>query len=253
MYFLNTKNDGGGRWLRWSFENGHTAVNLEIYPFRREFAIEVDFRADCDRTILFTLKLPFLFSAYLSFDTRFGYSMWWSQKFLRLDSDRRYDGRGFGIRWCSPDGDAHNPLGTIDIKLGRHLNCWKSSDPRWMDIVINPNKWVFGKRSYTSNTIGEDIRWVVIPGGYSYDEKSYLCKCVMTEDVWSFQRFKKPLKLTRTEVSCEEGVPHPGKGTCEYNCGEDRLFSSNMCCDNFDEAFDEFKNAVLDMRKRYPL
>lgn len=253
MYFLNIKNDEGGRRFRWSFEEGRNAIELTYYPFKRQFGIELDLQADREDTVLFILKIPFLFSIYLSFDLWFGYSEWWSKNILRLEEDRRYDGRSFGIRWIDTDDAAHEPLGTIRISLGHCLNYTKSSDPKWMDTWLNLNKWIFGKVSFQSTPIKDDSRQVLIPAGYKYDAKSYLCKCVMTEDVWSVPRFRKPLKLLRTEVSCEEGVPHPGKGTCDYNQEEGRLYSTSMCCDNFDKAFEEFKNTVIDMRKRYPL
>ena len=59
--------------------------------------------------------------------------------------------------------------------------------------------------------------------------------------------------MLRSEVSSEEGIPHPGKGTCDYNCGESALYSSTSPESNPDLAFEKFKNDAIWYRKNYPL
>ena len=57
-----------------------------------------------------------------------------------------------------------------------------------------------------------------------------------------------------TSVEAVDGVPHPGKGTASYNCGEDRLWSIGIPGHVGPEAAaDEFCRVVLRCRERWPL
>ena len=99
-----------------------------------------------------------------------------------------------------------------------------------------------------------EYRELLIPAyKEEYPEKKYNCKCTLRERIWTFQRFKKPYKMLGTEIECEEGIPHPGKGTCDYNCQDGTLYSQSSPVDNIDEALEHFKEQAIWYRKHYPL
>ena len=227
-------------------------VSWEFYPFKREFGISLDLNADSERTISFMLKIPFLFALYVTFDRKFGYSNWW-RKLLRLDEDRKYDGRRFGITWNKSDFP-ETRSGTWRLSLGEYENCWNSTDPKWLSMSFTPSELIYGKIKYSDDNIIEVVeRDITIPEGHGYPEKTYKCKCKIFESKWEFQRFKKPYTMLRSEVSSEEGIPHPGKGTCDYNCGEDHFSSITSPESNIDFAFEKFRNQAIWYRKHYPL
>lgn len=48
-----------------------------------------------------------------------------------------------------------------------------------------------------------------------------------------------------------EQIPVPGKGTSEYNCGEDAVFGFTCPADSLADATFRLANSVLETRKRY--
>jgi len=225
-------------------------VRIEFYPGRRELGCTLSMRAQGESTISLMLKIPFLFSLYVTWDTMWGYSTKWS-KFLCLDDDRRYDGREFGFSWYGADGCISG--GSINFYLGSHLNGWSSKDPKWLRTHIYPQEILCGKDTVKMEDLETTEHSVTIPGNSTYPEKTYTVKCKEFRTTWTWPRFKKPLIINRFEVECEEGVPHPGKGTCDYNCDESRLYSQCAPADSREHAVQKFIDSCAWYRKNYPM
>ena len=243
--------DGVRYWVYKTGAGYYQLFRIEFYPFRREFGIELNLNANSEDTIAFMLKIPFLFAFYLTLDRKFGYSNWW-RKFLRLDESRKYDGRVFGITWYN-DSEPSLRSGTLYFHLGNYENDWNATDPKWLSFSITPSELLYGNVKYSENILKTEFRDLLIPAYNEYPEKTYKCKCILSERIWTFKRFKKPYKIIGTEIECEEGIPHPGKGTCDYNCQDGALHSITSPIDNIDEALEKFKEQAIWYRKNYPL
>ena len=98
-------------------------------------------------------------------------------------------------------------------------------------------------------------RKITVPAGHGYDEKEYDIKIERVICKFGMKRWFKNTAY-RYEVKCDEGVPHPGKGTCAHNCGEDAIYSLTFGAGSiecFDDAAEKFVADALETRKRYPL
>lgn len=230
-------------------------ICIEFYP-RTDYdmpGILLTASADCEKTVGFNINIPFLFSLYVKADLGMvGYSIWW-RKLLRLDEERKYDGRKWGIRYIK-DGDCID-AGYLDISLGRYDNHWKSSDPKWLSISIHPRVVLCGRTSYTEEDKGITEHKVLIKGSRGYSDKEYMLSCKEYISKWIWKRFKKPYLLKRYTVECvdKNGVPHPGKGTASYNCEESALHSQTSAANSREEAIQKFVDSVNWYRANYPL
>lgn len=230
-------------------------VGIEFYPWT-----DIDMpgfnvygKANDEHTIGFSVNVPFLFSLYVHADlAKWGYSNTW-RKILRLDEDRKYDGREWGIKYIK-DSDCIDG-GYLNIKLGRYDNCWKSSDPKWLSTSIHPRVVLCGRAAYSEQDNGTTQHTVTIKGNKEYADKEYVLNCKEFISTWTWKRFKKPYSLKRYDVSTQDkdGVPHPGKGTTGYNCGESALQSQTSPANSREEAVAKFVESVYWYRKNYPL
>lgn len=123
----------------------------------------------------------------------------------------------------------------------------KSSDPWWMDWSFNIPDFFLGKSKYTTETLEE--RDVKIP----MPEKEYDAKVKIFKSTWKRSRWFIPREAVRASVEMEEPIPHPGKGTCGYNCGEDALYGGTFCVTNVADAICEVIKSVTKYRLTYPL
>jgi hypothetical protein len=90
-------------------------IGIEFYPWTDNGLPGISFglRANDERTIHGSIKIPFLLALYVHIDAgMLGYKPWW-RKLLRLSEDRKYDGRNWGIRW-SPSYDYDEDGNEID-------------------------------------------------------------------------------------------------------------------------------------------
>lgn len=255
MKFRCQKESKGG-WRSWWYPFGYDknrfCVHNEFYPFTdsKMPGIKLELEADCERTISFSIRIPFLFSWWFSIDAMWGYSDWW-RNFLRLDDERKYDGRQWGISWYNGDGCMSG--GSLDLYLGSHTNMWKSSDPKWYRFSIYPQEVLFGKWKAESKDGEITKHKISVSESKNFPASEHEVECKEFITTWTWPRFRKPFILTRYEVSCKEGVPHPGKGTAAYNCEDTCLYSSTTPSKSREEAVDKFKESAEYYRKHYPL
>jgi len=125
---------------------------------------------------------------------------------------------------------------------------WSSRGPWWHHFSVNlhPMDLLFGKVKYSE---GDTIHDSVVD--FPMPEKSYRGRVQIQANEWKRRRWPFPKVIIRAHVDMEEPIPHPGKGTCSYNCGDDALHGLCAPCRTVEEAIGLVVGSVLDSRKRY--
>lgn len=136
--------------------------------------------------------------------------------------------------------------GALWIDLWTDNNGW-SRDMPWYAKCKNfdPADFFLGRRKYEERTL--DGRNALI----SMPEADYPVTIRLFEGIWKRPRWPWPLRIIRAEVKIEGGVPIPGKGESEWDCGEDAIFSSTFACGTFSEAVAQFTQGILSTRGKY--
>jgi len=230
-------------------------IGIEFYPWTDAGlpGFSFNLKANPEHTMGASIRIPFLLALYVHVDAgMMGYKPWW-RNLLRLDEDRKYDGRNWGIRWSPSFGCIDG--GSIDVNLGSYDSHWSSKDPKWLSMHFYPRTILCGKTNYAEQDNGTTQHTVAIKGNRDYADKEYVLNCKEFISTWTWKRFKKPYSLKRYEVFCEDekGVPHPGKGTACYNCDESALCSQTSPANSREEAIEKFIESVNLYRKNYPL
>lgn len=120
---------------------------------------------------------------------------------------------------------------------------WSSDIPKWKDGSINILDLLFGKQKYSTETISE--KEIEVP----MLEKNYKAKIKMFESTWKRPRWFAE-KLLRAEIDMIEPIPEPGKGTCDYNCGDDATFGITVPAKTPEEAVGKLVESVLESRMK---
>lgn len=230
---------------------GTRTITNELYLFPDSWGggVNLELSGDCEGTISFHIRIPKLFSWYFSADCNFGQHPKW-QKFIRL-GDRKYDSREWGFSVDESFGCVSGPF--VTFKFGEFGNETRNSDPKWLSYHFEPQEIICGKHTYNVGDVEITEHLVNIPGSGEYKDKEHLLKCKETISTWTWPRFKKPLIVRRFEVSSEEGVKHPGKGSQCYNCEESALYSSCGPANSKECAIQNFIDSVTYYRTEYPL
>ncbi len=240
-------------WRSW-FEpfgyNGNFSITNELYLFKPECSMSLTLRHEAERCISFHLALPFLFSWYFSVNAMFGYSDWWQKLLMRKE---KYKSRVYKIKWLPAYGSVDG--GSINCSIGGHQYEWNSRDPWWYSFSFTPKTFFCGKTQFEEKEVDRVYKKVLIKGNNTYPDKEYELVCIIRDSKWSWKRFLKPLRMTRTTVEVADGnfIPHPGKGTTDYNCDESSMGSLSTAESDPEKAFDYFVEQVYWYRKNYPL
>ncbi len=146
-------------------------------------------------------------------------------------------GRQVGVKF-------HN--GAMLVSVWEKSGEWNSTDPWWMSWNFNPADFFFGSHKYSSRELDHDTRSLLMPEGISYP-----VDIVLREDSWKRPRLPWSRKIVRSHIECKQGIPHPGKGESEYDCGEDATFGLTCQARTFDEALSKLYTTVMQSRERY--
>lgn len=175
--------------------------------------------------ITFHIAVPHLFSIWISFYEIFG-------KIFRYPNESRQTKISF-----------HH--GTFYFYPFCRINSWNSID-NWYskDYTFNFSDFFLGKNKYFES---DSTEWkdVVIP----MPEKSYKGKLRLYVGNWK-NRFGTK-RINRADLEMEEGIPFPGKGESEWDCGEDCTFGLTCCADNPENAIAHMIESVLYRRRVY--
>lgn len=156
----------------------------------------------------------------------------------RMAGKPRREGRTISLQW-------HH--GALWWTLWMDQDVWSSTDPKWRRGSFNPVDFLLGRHEFSRTEI--ETRSVRVP----MPEGDYEATGMLELATWTRPRSPFTKRLTRATVEVETGIPHPGKGTASYNCGEDRMYSITTPARTIEEGVEKFVAAVLDKRKRYPL
>jgi hypothetical protein len=128
----------------------------------------------------------------------------------------------------------------------KNENSSHSKDPWWMSWYIDLPDLFLGRSKYSEEIVQEQDVKIPMPEK-EYDAKAKLKLCSWKRPRWFTQ------KMHRTEIDVPEGIPHPGKGTCDYNCGEDKLFSQTKPNTTIKDGICDIVRAATWYRLNYPL
>jgi hypothetical protein len=151
------------------------------------------------------------------------------------------NGRTLGIR-------IHHQAIWIDLFSEAHI--WTPRD--WTKIVIHPLDFLLGCERATIEQVGEQ------PVEIHLDGRIYSGTARKRVYTWTRPRW---FKKTRHDVDIrvEEGIPVPGKGESEWDCGEDSFSAGGTSTTDLSigwdtlvfEAITRFKQRVEERRRRH--
>lgn len=167
----------------------------------------------------------------------------------RPDYDTRVFSINISTRQLGGDG------GPLTLKV--RWECWakehaySSSDPKWMSGHWDLRDVLFGREQHESNVIAEGVCTIPMP------EKNYPAVYATAVATWSYTR---PLGRLRdrilgrrsrasTWVDVPGGVPVPGKGESDYDCGDDAIFGTGGV--TVEDAVANVVRSALRDRERY--
>lgn len=176
------------------------------------------------------------------FSLHFVWENWKIENWLRDLTKRKGEtygnGRDIGFHWTEE---------TLFVNLWSDPMEWHAKDPWWWQFSICPRDVLLGRAKHSSRVLEEGKRSLTLP------EKTYEVTIKITEDRWDRPRWPWPHKLIRTHAEVEGGVPVPGKGTMDYNCGPDAIYSQTSPGTTFDAALSGLYASVMHAREHYPL
>lgn len=167
-------------------------------------------------------------------------ALWFSiENYKLLDSLNKrfnnfFDGRKLGLHF-------------FDYYLNWQLfvknHYWCSSTPKWRDGSINILDLLFGKVKYEEKVLSNKV--VTIP----LLEKNYKAKLKMFVSYWKRPRwFTK--KLSRASIDMIEPIPIPGKGSCSYNCDDDKCYGITVPAKTPEQAVGKLVEDILKTRSK---
>lgn len=203
-------------WLesfRWEWQLGQ----------RRFCFIGLDVNDYNDEELTFKLAVPFLFSLW--FHVCFRRPKWWPRSSREFELGIRLE--DFAVAWnlgCDPMG-------------GYPCRPWFSS--------FNVVDFLVGHTKHAEQTIEE--RDVLVP----MPEGTYPAKAKLFESTWKRARWPKAKRLIRVSIDMERGIPFPGKGESEWDCGQDATYGITCPANSIEEGVGELIASILQRRRRY--
>lgn len=184
---------------------------------------------------------------------------------LRLTVDPRYGDDDFTLAvslpgislYLSPDGvlpkriprpDEPHAIGVSVHDGGLWWDVWQndhSGTPKWRHGHFDPVDWLLGRTSFSRRVLRTAEAVVPMP------ERGYPAMVSLEEHTWRRPRWPFPRRLYRADIEVEGGVPVPGKGESDYDCGEDAIFSMTCLAHTPEEAVGRFVESTLTRRQRY--
>lgn len=179
------------------------------------------------------------------------FSLWWglTDCYALL---RRLDLEG---PWAEPGGRGYKK----DVEVSFHDGCffwtiwydnYHSSEamPRWRHGSFNVIDAIFGSDDYAEETVKGPLP-IQIP----MPERTYEGTVTFKRATWTRPRLPwRSREILRAHVNMEQDpVPHPGKGTTEYNCDENATFTSTFPARNIGEAIGVVVGHAMRDREKY--
>lgn len=157
----------------------------------------------------------------------------------------RYSDRNFfDLHLTNPIDDDYKGEMTLRWQFGGSKMEWSSKTPKWKDGHFSLTDFVFGKREYTE---GEpDLYKVQIP----MPEGPYEATVELRNDTWKRARSSAHV-IRRAHITVPVGIPFPGKGESEWDCGEDACYGLTCPAATVEEAIAAMVRTVFRSRRKY--
>jgi len=120
---------------------------------------------------------------------------------------------------------------------------WSSSTPRWRQGCFHPIDFLLGREKCEVEKVAQGE--VIIP----MPEGCYLARCTKEIRIWKRPRWPKVRRNVSYDLHIPGGIPHAGKGTESYNCGDDGL--CGISGSTREQAVGNAVASVLRDRRRY--
>ncbi len=134
---------------------------------------------------------------------------------------------------------------TLWVHPWSHSNEWRSADPWWVQgVSVNFEDLLLGRAKHSKQIL--DTKEVLIP----MPEGCYPATVSVEEHTWKRPRWFAKKRID-SSVDIPGGIPHDGKGTASWNCGEDGLFGCGNAGDSIEKAIGNTVAIVLESRRRY--
>lgn len=133
---------------------------------------------------------------------------------------------------------------------------WDNKEPKWRRGNFDIPQFFLGKEKYWKNIIEKKEIEFTVPehkrGDIVYSEKKHKGMVTRYKGNWKRKRwFTK--SLNRIEIDLINSIPHPGKGTADYNCEEDALFGCSIVGDKTSDIVNYVIKQTNYYRDNYPL
>lgn len=134
---------------------------------------------------------------------------------------------------------------TLWINPWSHPDEWNSADPWWRrGVSLNFEDLLAGKPTYEMRELSTHEVLIPMPEG------SYPATVKIQEHT-----SKRPRWFAKTRRSCwvdmQTGIPHEGKGTASWNCGEDGIWGCGTDGESVEKAVGHAVACALEYRKKY--
>lgn len=150
-----------------------------------------------------------------------------------------YDGRQTGV---SIDDNTIR----FDVWANKMSWCgdWRKDGIQWRFNILD---FLFGEYKYSSRVVESKKISILMPEG------NYSWIITLKDDEWRRRRLPFGKKIRRAHAEAIKPIPHPGKGTSSYNCGDDALHGWTGEATSISDAMHKIYTCVMDKRERYPL
>lgn len=122
---------------------------------------------------------------------------------------------------------------------------WNRNDSWWVrGLTIHFDDLLLGRHKHASRTLSTHDVLIPMPEG------CYPATVKIEEHTWKRPRW---FRKTRVDawVDISTGIPHEGKGTASWNCGEDGLWGCGCTGASVEKAIGHVVATVLEYRRRY--
>ena len=180
--------------------------------------IDLEVIGRSERAVHFSIRIPYLFSLYLSF-----------RNFFKLpDVDRE-----ISVRIIE---------GSIFWTLWRTPHEWHSGD--WRNDSFNLPNFLRGRPKHSERDISTHEVDIPMPEGM------YPAKIRLYESTWRYPRWF-PRRLVRAEIEMVKPIPVPGKGENSWDIDDDAIFGGTYHASTIPEAIAAITRSAYRDREKY--
>lgn len=245
-----------GRWF-WHFDNANP--NAEIYAElvlggkNFHLATTISKAYVSEHTMSFVFAIP-LFALYWGFTCPWLEKKNFWGKLVGEDRNKitKYTGvDGSEVSYHKHAEERDFGISIYDwmifINLGNDTRGLNNNNSKWKEFSFDIKDFFLGRTKISEKIIEEKDVKIPMP------EKEYDANVQIVKVIHKRKFLPIPFSFIRARVEIPGGIPHPGKGTCSWNCGEDRTYSYSLTAYSVTEAVCKVVSDITRIRMTYPL